>query len=130
MRGELLSMDYPVCREHASGLAFANLLTRKTLGLSLLRLMIWICGPMAVLGLALAGFRLVLGVQTRNSLPGEMIALTIVFAVAFVLLIRAYRRLPLRLVKRTEDSVTIQFKNDGYGVEFARLNRAHLSERT
>lgn len=128
IRGELLSLDYPVCKAHSHGLVFANLLTRKTLGLSFLRGMIWLLGPLSVLTLATALFRLLAepGGGPGASLPAELMALFVLFAAAFVLLVRAYRKLPLRLVKQTGDGVTIRFRNEGYAVEFGRLNQAHV----
>ena len=121
VRSELLDLNYPVCQAHARGLSLANLVTRKTMGFAVLRFMVFVMGT---LGLSLIPFALIKALsRSGTDMPAEMAAIYAVSAFAMIGLIAAYAKLPLRLVKQTEDEVTIKFKNDAYAVEFARLNR-------
>jgi hypothetical protein len=123
VKGEILNLDYPVCEAHAKWLGLANLVTRKTTGFAILRVMIFFVGTLGVLLIPTALTRLFVPSRTGASMPVEMAAIYIVGALAMIGLIGAYMKLPLRLVKRSDDEVTIKFKNDAYAVEFARLNK-------
>lgn len=124
--GELSRFSYPVCRSHAKGLTAADWATRKSLGLKVLRGMVWILGPLSLLFMVLA-FPLALYNSLKSGEPMSiswvMIGIYALFAVAFIQLLRAYGKLPLRLVSVTADTTTIKFRNNIYAREFARLNR-------
>lgn len=131
--GELMHMGYPVCAQHKKGLELANLLTRNTAGFKFLRGMVYFIGalslPLLLLLLVSAVLRLAGAPESSSpGLPGAMIAIYIVFAFAFLQLISAYRKLPLRLVKQDDAAVTIRFSNNIYAAEFARLNRDKIFE--
>ena len=127
VKTEMFNLNYPVCEEHAKGLSFANAITRKTMGFAVLRGMVYLIGPLSLLLILMLPLRLIKSnTMPRSDLPLEMMALYALFALAFIVLIRAYRKLPLRLVKRGDDVVTIKFQNDAYAVSFIRLNRDNL----
>ena len=123
VKGELLSLNYPVCHAHARWLGLANLVTRKTAGLAALRVMVLFIGTLGLMLIPTALTRLFVPSRTGVDMPAEMAAIYVVAALAMIGLIAAYRKLPLRLVKKTDDEVTIKFKNDAYAVEFTRLNK-------
>ncbi|WP_273430774.1 hypothetical protein [Chitinibacter tainanensis] len=130
MTGELLELNYPVCAEHAKGLSFANLLTRKTLGVSVLRWMAFILGPLSLLlgPVLLIGGLLSLFGHSSNG-PGtsiSMLIITLLPGVLLVLIWRAYRQLPIRITKVEADSFTLQFNDSLYAGQFKRLNKALL----
>jgi hypothetical protein len=122
--GELTSLSYPVCQEHAKGLGWASAVTRKTAGLAALRVLVVFVG---VLGLALVPTVIRRTIEPPTSdnagMPLELGAIFVLAALATIALVFAYLKLPLRLVKRTADAVTVKFKNDAYAQEFARLNK-------
>ena len=123
VKGELLSLHYPVCQAHAKWLGLANLVTRKTVGFAALRVMVFFIGTLGLMFIPTALFRLFVPSRTGAGMPAEMAAIYVVAVLAMIGLIGAYMKLPLRLVKQTDDEVTIKFKNDAYAVEFARLNK-------
>ena len=123
VKGELLSLNYPVCQKHASWLGLANLVTRKTAGFAALRFMVFFFGALGLILIPTALTRLFRPSGTGADMPVEMWAIYVVGVLAMIGLIGAYMKLPLRLVKKTDDEVTIKFKNDAYAVEFARLNK-------
>lgn len=123
IKSELLDLNYPVCQRHAKGLAMANAITRNTFGFKALRGMAYILGPMSVLFLLALPIVLISPSRTQPDLPLAMIALYVALAGAFLMIIRAFRTLPLRIDNQTKDDISIKFGNAQYASAFARLNR-------
>ena len=127
VKTELFNLNYPVCETHAQGLALANAITRKTMGFAVLRGMVYLLGPLSLLFLLMLPLRFInSNAAPRSDLSMAMVAIYVLFALAFIALIRAYRKLPLRLIKRGDDVVTVKFQNDAYAASFIRLNRDNL----
>lgn len=127
VKTELFSLNYPVCEKHAQGLALANAITRKTMGFAALRGMVYLLGPLSLLFILMLPLRFInSNAVPRTDLPIAMVGIYVLFALAFIVLIRAYRKLPLRLIKRGDDVVTVKFQNDAYAQSFIRLNRDNL----
>lgn len=135
VKGELLSMDYPVCQTHQRGLSWASLITRETAGFKFLRGLSYFFGIQVLLMMLIAIPAFIMrlmggnpGADNGPELPGVMMVIFFFFALSFFLVISAYRKLPLRLVKRNDDGITIKFRNNIYAAEFARLNRDKVFE--
>lgn len=127
VKTEMFSLNYPVCEAHAKGLALANTVTGKSAGFAVSRGMVYLLGPLSLLLILMLPLRfLTSNGGTQTDLPVSMLVIYILSALAFDVLIRAYRKLPLRLVKRGDDVVTIKFQNDAYAVAFTRLNQDNL----
>jgi hypothetical protein len=118
---EIVNLRYPVCQAHARWLGIASLVTRKTGGFAAIRGMVYFFG---ILGLPMVPTIISrwFGQSTRVGMP-VFEALFFAGAVGMVGIIAAYLKLPVRLVKQTDDTVTVKFKNDAYAAEFARLNQ-------
>jgi hypothetical protein len=128
IKSELLDLSFPVCAEHSSGLGLANFFTRNTSGIKMLRGFFYLLGPLSLLVIATSIIRLVTHHQSKTSIPFGLMAIFIFSAVVFLLILRAYRTLPVRISGQTEDSVSIKFNNDLYAKEFVRLNRQHVAD--
>ena len=125
---ELLNLSYPVCAQHARGLAFANQLTRNTLGLKVLRGMTYFLGTLSILFLATGALSLVMGLfrpvaRPSAGVPMGMYVIYWAFAVALVLIVLAFRKVPVRVIRQTEDVVGLKFSSARYAREFSKLNR-------
>lgn len=122
---EMLDLAYPVCKGHSRGLALSNLLTRNTFGLKVLRGFVYLIGPMGLLMLLTMPLgRIGRGAQmaTGPDLPWPMLAIYLIGAAALVLLIRAYRILPLRIDRQREGEVDLRFRNRAYAKAFVAAN--------
>lgn len=130
---EIMSLNYPVCASHAKGLVFANTITRNTLGLSLLRGLIYFIGipalitlPLMLIGFLLTAFS---GAEnTSTDFPMVFMFMYVIAAILLIKLMSAYGKLPLRITKMDEDSITVRFKNNVYATQFMRLNKDILVE--
>lgn len=125
---EMLDLSYPVCEKHAKGVALANLMTRNTTGLRLLRGMIYFIGPLGILYLLI----LPINLFVRHNTPGAPLAFTAIYvlaAAALVYLVRAFRKLPVRIVKHTAEGAKLRFANDLYAQYFRKLNLNIVGDR-
>ena len=57
VKGELFSLNYPVCGAHAKWLGLANLVTRKSVGFAALRVMIFFAGTLGLVFIPIALYR-------------------------------------------------------------------------
>ena len=125
---ELLDLSYPVCAEHARGLALANQLTRNTLGLKFLRGFTYFLGPLSVFFIFIRFLSLVLSLfrpaaRLSSTTPVVFYAISLGFATALFLIVLAFRKVPVRVARHTADVVELKFRNERYAREFAKLNR-------
>jgi hypothetical protein len=128
---EVLDLSYPVCPQHAKGLALANQITRNTGGVKILRGLIYFIGGVGLFSFATSSLSLVLGAlssaQKRPSdVPFTFLALNAVFAIALVWTILAFNKVPVRVTGQSADVIRLKFKSDRYAREFAKLNRGVL----
>lgn len=124
VKSELLDLSYPVCQQHAKGLALANTVTRNTLGFKLLRGVTYFLGPLAILPLVMLPLRwFVPSATPRAGTPVALFAIMAIFVVALIVIVRSFRALPLRIEKQTEDTMSIKFRQDRYANEVVKLNR-------
>lgn len=123
IKSELLDLAYPVCQRHAKGLALANAITRNTFGFKALRGLTYFLGPPSVLFLLALPIVLISPSRTQPDVPLAMVALYVFLAGALLMIILAFRTLPLRINKQTRDDISIQFGSARYASAFARLNR-------
>lgn len=134
----VLHLDYPVCEKHIRGLRLGHWLVEKSLLPRLLRLIAYVVGPLALLGLVLK--LLVLGVDAgaalgwwgqKTSSPGMrpdspliMQAISVLAGAWLVLVLVATSRLPVRVLELADDAVTLSFRNRKYAREFSKANDA------
>jgi hypothetical protein len=107
VKSELLELRYPVCTQHAKGIAAFNFATRNTAGLRALRVFLYCFGPASILVFLR---RLVPGLH-NVALPFDFAALLAACAAAFVFVVVAFRKLPVRVVSLSEDAISVRFKN-------------------
>lgn len=134
-RYQTLGLHYLACVQHAGWAAFASWLTRKSPLPNLLRWSAYLFGIPALLiavlkllvWLALVGAWFTGGAK-RN--PWQVAApddwfFPLLFgacAVLLVLVVMAFRRVPVRLLKLEEDAMVIRFASARYARHFARVN--------
>jgi hypothetical protein len=134
-RYQTLGMHYPVCNAHAAWAAFASWLTRKSPLPNLLRGAAYLVGTPAVVLFAMKGLVAVLvlwswygGHSRQNPWPQltpDDWFFPLVFAccaVLLVLVLMAFRRVPVRLLKLESDALVIRFANERFARHFARAN--------
>lgn len=128
-----LEMAYPVCQAHASGMSSFERWITQNGGLS--RLLRWVAYFFA--GTTLIAVALVIqamlhktGVKATSNVTQPTnwasmlngITMMLLPNVAVVLVILAYRNVPLRLMRLEDDAVTIKFRVDRYARAFERSN--------
>ena len=128
---ESATLTYPVCAPHAGKARLASWLTRRSPLPALLRLLAWLMGPLAMLAGVASLAALVMrtpgagaGAAASAALPGVFLALMAGAAILLVLVIWAKRFVPLRLLRLTDDGLTLRFANDAYARRFLRANPA------
>lgn len=123
--GDVLSLDYPVCRRHARFLSVAQWLTRNALAPRLLRVLSYVLGGMGLLALGLEFVVLPLAGHLVSAGPWTTPparALEVGAALMLLLPLWAYRVTPVRLTRLENDAVTIRFGSEPYAQAFAQAN--------
>ena len=136
-RYQTMGLHYPACNDHAAWAAFASWLTRKSPLPNLLRAAAYLIGPLALLAITLHSLVWLLQVglwfagNTRNNpwmvkVPDNLFLPLFLgtCAALLVLVVWAFRSVPVRLLKLEDDAVLIRFTNERFARHFLRANAA------
>ena len=128
-----LEMAYPVCQAHASGMSSLQRWITQNGGVP--RLLRWVAyffasTTLIAVALVIQAMLHKTGVKANPSASqptnwGAMlngITMMLLPIVAVVLVVLAYRKVPLRLTRLEDDAVTIKFRVDRYARAFERAN--------
>jgi hypothetical protein len=134
-RYRTLGLHYPVCNTHAGWAAFASWLTRKSPLPNLLRWAGYLVGTPALVLFAIKGLVAVMVLwswyagRSRQDPWGQLTPEDWFFpllfgacAVLLVLVLAAFRRVPVRLLKLESDALVIRFSNERFARHFVRAN--------
>lgn len=126
----LVNIHFPVNSQHAKGLGLANLLTRSTLGFKIIRGFAYFFGALATPMLLIKLVSLFIGNFTSSSdMPVAFFLMYLAGFILMLMIIWAYRKQPVRVIKSKEDAVTLKFQNEEYAKQFYAANQANIIQQ-